>query len=125
MVISPPGCRPASSTAAATTRSRLSCGVARGGAGSSNQTMAALYQLVYVVHMSGRRTPIDLGSGVTAETEVLVAGGGLAGLTTALLLRHHGADVTVVEKRAATSPQPKARRFHVRTMEIFRELGLA
>ncbi len=66
-----------------------------------------------------------MGSGVTAETEVLVAGGGLVGLTTALLLRHHGADVTVVEKRAATSPQPKARRFHVRTMEIFRELGLA
>jgi len=47
------------------------------------------------------------------------------GLTAALVLRHHGLTVTVVEKRTTTSPQPKARRFHVRTMEIFRELGLA
>jgi putative polyketide hydroxylase len=58
-------------------------------------------------------------------TEVVVAGGGLAGLTAALVLRHHGVAVTVVERRRTTSPQPKARRFHVRSMEIFRELGLA
>src|ERR1700761_4062725 len=63
--------------------------------------------------------------GAGTETEVLVAGGGLVGLTMALLLRHHGVAVTVVEKRAATSPQPKARRFHMRSMEIFREMGLA
>ena len=47
------------------------------------------------------------------------------GLTAALVLRHHGLTVTLVERRTTTSPQPKARRFHVRTMEIFRELGLA
>jgi putative polyketide hydroxylase len=57
--------------------------------------------------------------------DVLVVGGGLTGLTAALVLRHHGCSVTVVERRTATSPQPKARRFHVRTMEVFRELGLA
>jgi putative polyketide hydroxylase len=60
-----------------------------------------------------------------AEAGVLVVGGGLVGLTTALLLRHHGVEVTLIEKRPGTSPQPKARRFHVRSMEIFRELGLA
>jgi putative polyketide hydroxylase len=54
-----------------------------------------------------------------------VAGGGLVGLTAALVLRHHGVAVTVAERRRATSPQPKARRLHVRSMEIFRELGLA
>nr|BFE59353.1 FAD-dependent monooxygenase [Dactylosporangium thailandense] len=64
--------------------------------------------------MSGQRTP-----------DVLVVGGGLVGLTAALVLRHHGVSVTLVERRAGTSPQPKARRFHMRTMEIFRELGLA
>ncbi|MEU7871890.1 FAD-dependent monooxygenase [Dactylosporangium sp. NPDC049140] len=64
--------------------------------------------------MSGHRTP-----------DVLVVGGGLVGLTAALVLRHHGVSVTLVERRAGTSPQPKARRFHMRTMEIFRELGLA
>src|ERR1700727_2182950 len=65
-----------------------------------------------------------MGTGVT-EAEVLVVGGGLVGLTTALLLRHHGVEVTLIEKRPGTSPQPKARRFHMRSMEIFRELGLA
>ncbi|CAO5234579.1 FAD-dependent monooxygenase [Frankia sp. AgKG'84/4] len=54
-----------------------------------------------------------------------MVGGGLVGLTAAVALRHHGVAVTVVERRATTSPQPKARRFHVRTMEILRELGLA
>jgi 2-polyprenyl-6-methoxyphenol hydroxylase-like FAD-dependent oxidoreductase len=57
--------------------------------------------------------------------DVLVVGGGLVGLTAALVLRHHGCSVAVVERRTTTSPQPKARRFHVRTMEVFRELGLA
>ncbi|MEV0276998.1 FAD-dependent monooxygenase [Streptomyces sp. NPDC050610] len=61
----------------------------------------------------------------TQTSDVLISGGGLTGLTAALVLRHHGVAVTVVERRATTSPQPKARRFHVRSMEIFRELGLA
>ncbi|WP_051450112.1 FAD-dependent oxidoreductase [Actinospica robiniae] len=68
--------------------------------------------------MSGQRTQ-------ASSPDVLIVGGGLVGLTAALALRHHGLAVTLVEKHAATSPQPKARRFHMRTMEIFRELGLA
>jgi 2-polyprenyl-6-methoxyphenol hydroxylase-like FAD-dependent oxidoreductase len=66
--------------------------------------------------MSGRCTP---------PVDVLIVGGGLVGLTAALLLRAHGVAVALAEKRAATSPQPKARRLHMRSMEIYRQLGLA
>lgn len=59
------------------------------------------------------------------RTQVLVVGGGLVGLTTALVLRHHGVEVVLVERRVTASPQPKARRLHLRSMEVFRELGLA
>src|ERR1700744_2070315 len=71
---------------------------------------------MYVVHMNGQRT---------RESDVLVVGGGLVGLTMALLLLQHGVHVAVVEKRDGTSAPPQTRRFHLRTMEIFRELGLA
>ncbi len=65
--------------------------------------------------MSRRRT----------QTDVLVVGGGLTGLTAALLLRAHGVTVMLAEQRTETSSQPKARRLHMRSMEIFRQLGLA
>lgn len=56
---------------------------------------------------------------------MLVVGGGLVGLTAALVLRSHGVETVLVERRTTTSTQPKARRLHVRSMEVFRQLGLA
>ncbi|QWF83609.1 FAD-dependent monooxygenase [Amycolatopsis sp. CA-230715] len=55
---------------------------------------------------------------------VLVVGGGVAGLTAALLLRRHGVPTLLAEKHRDTSPQPKARRFNPRSTEIYRSLGL-
>jgi putative polyketide hydroxylase len=55
---------------------------------------------------------------------VLICGGGLVGLTTALLLDRYGVPCVLVEKHPTTSPQPKARRFNFRTMEIYRSLGI-
>ncbi|WP_305779134.1 FAD-dependent monooxygenase [Nocardia nova] len=56
---------------------------------------------------------------------VLIVGGGLTGLTAALFLRHQGVPSVLVERRATTSAQPKARRINIRTMELFRRIGIA
>jgi putative polyketide hydroxylase len=58
------------------------------------------------------------------KTGVLIVGGGVTGLTTALLLQHYGTPFLLVERHAGTSPQPKARRFNQRSMEVFRRLGV-
>ncbi|OXR41412.1 Aklavinone 12-hydroxylase RdmE [Nocardia cerradoensis] len=56
---------------------------------------------------------------------VLIVGGGLTGLTAALFLKHQGVPVVLVERRTTTSAQPKARRINIRTMELFRRIGIA
>jgi 2-polyprenyl-6-methoxyphenol hydroxylase-like FAD-dependent oxidoreductase len=55
---------------------------------------------------------------------VLIAGGGTVGLSAALFLAHHGVSALAVERRAALSIHPRALGIGVRTVEIFRELGL-
>ncbi|MFY9825996.1 MAG: FAD-dependent monooxygenase [Thermoanaerobaculia bacterium] len=55
---------------------------------------------------------------------VLIAGGGTVGLSAALFLARHGISALVVERRAALSIHPRALGVGVRTVEIFRELGL-
>ncbi|MBV8932003.1 MAG: FAD-dependent monooxygenase [Kutzneria sp.] len=59
------------------------------------------------------------------ERRVLIIGGGLVGLCASLFLSHHGVESMVVEKHTGTSPQPKARRINLRTMELFRQIGIA
>jgi 2-polyprenyl-6-methoxyphenol hydroxylase-like FAD-dependent oxidoreductase len=59
-----------------------------------------------------------------AHTPVLIAGGGLTGLTAALFLLQQGIIPVLVERHATTSIHPGARGFDVRTMELFRELQL-
>jgi 2-polyprenyl-6-methoxyphenol hydroxylase-like FAD-dependent oxidoreductase len=58
------------------------------------------------------------------DTEVIVVGGGLNGLTAAALLAHHGVRCIVIERHAATSIQYKFAGISPRSMEIFRTLGL-
>ncbi len=55
---------------------------------------------------------------------VLIVGGGLTGLTAALFLHYHGVPSVLVERRSTTSQQPKARRINIRTMELFRRIGI-
>ena len=59
------------------------------------------------------------------ETDVLIVGGGPVGLTARALLERWGVPTLLVEKRAELSPFPRSRLVNVRSMEIFRQLGLA
>lgn len=58
------------------------------------------------------------------ETDVLIVGGSLVGLSAAVLLAHHGVSCTVVERHRGTAIHPRAGHFHLRTLEALRSVGL-
>ena len=62
--------------------------------------------------------------GLSQGTDVLVVGAGPAGLTAAIALGRAGAHVTLVERRTALSPFPRATGVSLRTMELLRAWGL-
>ncbi|MGK4578659.1 FAD-dependent monooxygenase [Kitasatospora sp. HPMI-4] len=60
-----------------------------------------------------------------AEVAVLIVGGGPVGLTARALLERWGVRTLLVEKHRELSPFPRSRLVNVRSMEIFRQLGIA
>jgi 2-polyprenyl-6-methoxyphenol hydroxylase-like FAD-dependent oxidoreductase len=58
------------------------------------------------------------------EVPVLVVGGSLVGMSTALLLGHHGVRALAVEHHRGTAIHPRAAQITQRTMEIFRTVGV-
>ncbi|MFI9767837.1 FAD-dependent monooxygenase [Streptomyces sp. NPDC052415] len=68
--------------------------------------------------MADHSVPVD------DETEVLVVGAGPVGLTARALLERWGVRVLLVEKHRRLSPFPRSRLVNVRSMEIFRLLGI-
>jgi 2-polyprenyl-6-methoxyphenol hydroxylase-like FAD-dependent oxidoreductase len=58
------------------------------------------------------------------EVPVLIVGGSLVGLSTALLLGHHGVRSLAVENHRGTAIHPRAAQISQRTMEIFRTVGV-
>ncbi|MFJ5136473.1 FAD-dependent oxidoreductase [Streptomyces sp. NPDC088707] len=59
------------------------------------------------------------------RTPVLIVGGSLVGLSTALFLGRLGVPHTLVERHAGTSIHPRGRGNNLRTMELFRSAGIA
>ena len=62
---------------------------------------------------------------VMSEADVLIVGGGPVGLTARALLARWGVRTLLVEKHRELSPFPRSRLVNVRSMEIFRHLGIA
>src|SRR5215831_2451446 len=60
-----------------------------------------------------------------ARPTVLIVGAGPVGLTLAILLRRYGVATRIVEKNAGPSTATKAMAVHSRTLEIFRDIGIA
>lgn len=58
------------------------------------------------------------------NTDVLVVGGGIAGLSAAVFLAQQGVDCLLVERRAELSGHPRARGVHPRAMELMRAAGV-
>ena len=58
------------------------------------------------------------------DVPVLIVGGGPVGLSASILLSRLGIASHLVERRAGTALHPKARNINMRTMEIFRQLGV-
>jgi 2-polyprenyl-6-methoxyphenol hydroxylase-like FAD-dependent oxidoreductase len=58
------------------------------------------------------------------EVPVLIVGGSLVGLSTALMLGHHGIRSLVVEHHRGTAIHPRAAQVVQRTMEVFRIVGI-
>jgi 2-polyprenyl-6-methoxyphenol hydroxylase-like FAD-dependent oxidoreductase len=58
------------------------------------------------------------------EVPVLIVGGSLVGMSTALLLGHHGVRALAVEYHRGTAIHPRAAQISQRTMEIFRTVGV-
>jgi 2-polyprenyl-6-methoxyphenol hydroxylase-like FAD-dependent oxidoreductase len=58
------------------------------------------------------------------EVPVLIVGGSLVGMSTALLLAHHGVNALAVEHHRGTAIHPRAAQISQRTMEIFRTVGI-
>ena len=58
------------------------------------------------------------------EAPVVIAGGGLIGLTTAMFLAQQGVRTIAIEKMKTPSTLPRAAFFHMRTFELFRQAGI-
>jgi 2-polyprenyl-6-methoxyphenol hydroxylase-like FAD-dependent oxidoreductase len=65
-----------------------------------------------------------MGARPAQECPVVIAGGGLIGLSTAMFLAQQGIASLAVERLRGGSRLPRAAHFHLRTLELFRLAGI-
>ena len=58
------------------------------------------------------------------DAPVIIAGGGLVGLSTAMFLAQRGVKSLAIERLKTPSTVPRAAFFHMRTFELFRQAGI-
>lgn len=58
------------------------------------------------------------------QTSVIIIGGSLVGLSTALFLSSRGVPLVLLERHPGSSPHPRALGYTARTLETFRSVGL-
>jgi 2-polyprenyl-6-methoxyphenol hydroxylase-like FAD-dependent oxidoreductase len=63
-------------------------------------------------------------SASATSAPVLIAGGGLVGLSTAMFLAQYGVRSVAIERLRGGSQLPRAAHFHMRTLELFRLAGI-
>ena len=56
------------------------------------------------------------------QIPIIIVGGSLVGLSTAMFLGWHGIPSLVVERHNGTAIHPRAGHFHLRTIELFRSV---
>jgi 2-polyprenyl-6-methoxyphenol hydroxylase-like FAD-dependent oxidoreductase len=61
----------------------------------------------------------------TSETQVLIVGAGPTGLALALWLQRFGTSVRIIDQTPDAAPYSRALGVHARTLEFYRQLGLA
>lgn len=71
-----------------------------------------------------KEAPVPTDQARTPSAPVLVAGAGPVGMTLALELAHHGVRTILVERNPHTTTYPKMDLTNVRSMELFKRLGI-
>jgi 2-polyprenyl-6-methoxyphenol hydroxylase-like FAD-dependent oxidoreductase len=85
--------------------------------------MAGIHK-IRLPHAGARCHDRAMSTPLPAEVPVLIVGGSLVGLSTAMLLAWHGIESLAVERHPSTAINPRAGHFNVRTLEILRSVGL-
>jgi putative polyketide hydroxylase len=85
------------------------------------QHQLTVHTFKYIVVLMSNHIPTQK---TDLQVPVLIAGGGVVGLSAALFLLNQGIIPLLVERHRGTSIHPRARGFDTRTMELYRELGI-